>query len=65
MKSVGKNAVVGALLAGGLLSSSGCDSDDDSDYGDYDDTSGYCNGDNRDYEHCDSMYCNYGNYADG
>jgi hypothetical protein len=26
---------------------------------------GYCNGDGRDYSHCDGAYCNYVNYADG
>jgi hypothetical protein len=59
--------VVGALTGAALLGSASCASYSDySDYSNYGDGScGYCNGDNRNYYHCDGSYCNYANYTDG
>jgi hypothetical protein len=52
--------IVGALTGAALLGSTSCVS-----YSDYSDTCGYCNGNNRNYYHCDGNYCDYANYGDG
>ncbi len=67
-----------AVLGGGaLLNVAACgdnysDSYSESSYSEsrysessYTDNCGYCNSCGRNYTHCDGMYCNYTDYADG